>query len=70
MTIGTLSDDPVLSINTASFGFGSVVVVASEVVEVIVGETSSHSYESHGHPPGQFSLTLAWIFLRVIVAWI
>ena len=58
MTIGTLSDDPVLSINTASFGFGSVVVVASEVVEVIVGETSSHSYESHGHPPGQFSLIM------------
>ena len=45
----------ILSISTASFALGSVVVVASEVVEVIVGETSSHSYESQGHPPGQFS---------------
>ena len=53
--MGSLSEDQVLNINTASFAFGSVVVVASEVVEVIVGEISSHSYESHGHPPGQFS---------------
>ena len=55
MTIGTLLDWYVLSISTASFAFGFVVVVASEVVEVIVGETSSQSYESQGHPLGQFS---------------
>ena len=73
------------SINTACFAFASVVVVAREVVEAIrlnttwsyfgptLGGTSSHSYESHGHPPGQFSLkmlknaiktklTVAWMF--------
>ena len=60
-------------------------MVAREVVEAIrlnttwsyfgptLGGTSSHSYESHGHPPGQFSLkmlknaiktklTVAWMF--------
>ena len=56
--MGTFLDDLVLNIKTASLAFGSVVVVASEVVEVIVGKTSSHSYESHGHPPGQFSLIM------------
>ena len=37
--MGTFNGDQVLNINTASFAFGSVVVVAIEV-EVIVGETS------------------------------
>ena len=55
MTIGTFPELAVLSISTASFAFDSAVVVAIEVVEVIVGETSSHSYELQGHPPGQFS---------------
>ena len=55
MTIGTFLELNVLNISTASFAFGSVVVVATDVVEVIVGETSSHSYVSHGHPAGQFS---------------
>ena len=55
MTIGTLLESYVLSISTASFAAGSDEVVATEVVEVIVGEISSHSNESHGHPPGQFS---------------
>ena len=56
--MGTLSDDQVLIISTAPFAFGSVVVVASKVVEVIAGGTSSHSYESHGHPPEQNWSTL------------
>ena len=56
--MGTFLDDLVLNIKTASLAFGSVVVVASEVVEVIVGKTSSHSYESHGHPPAQLSLIM------------
>ena len=43
-----------VSSSTASFAAGFVVVV-EVVVEVAVGETSSHSKESHGHPPGQFS---------------
>ena len=55
ITIGTWSFD-VSSIRTAFLAVGSVVVVAIEVVEVTVGEISSHSYESHGHPPGQLSL--------------
>ena len=55
MTIGTLLEYTVLSISTASFAAGSDVVVATEVVEVTVGLTSSHSNEAHGHPPGQFS---------------
>ena len=59
ITIGTLVESLVLSISTAgSFATGSDAVVATEVVEVTVGRTSSHSNESHGHPPGQFSLKL------------
>ena len=54
MTIGTLLVLYVLSIRTASFAAAFVVVV-EVVVEVTVGMTSSHSNESHGHPPGQFS---------------
>ena len=54
MTIGTLLESNVLSISTASFVAGFVVVI-EVVVEVTVGVTSSHSNESHGHPPGQFS---------------
>ena len=54
MTIGALLESNVLSISTASFVAGFVVVI-EEVVEVTVGVTSSHSNESHGHPPGQFS---------------
>ena len=42
ITMGTLLD-LVLNISTASFAAGLVVVVAKEVVEVIVGLTSSHS---------------------------
>ena len=53
--MGTLSEDRVLNNNTACFAAGSVAVVAIDVDEAIVGLTSSHSYESHGHPPGQFS---------------
>ena len=53
MTIGILLDGYVLSISTASFAPGFVVVV-NVVVEVTVGVTFSHSNESHGHPPGQF----------------
>ena len=46
--------------STASFATGSVhvVVVTTEVVEVTVVVISSHSYESHGHPVGQFSLII------------
>jgi len=49
----------VFNISTASFTTGSVVVVITEVVVVIVVVivvvvVSSHSYESHGHPVGQF----------------
>ena len=46
--------------STASFATGSVqvVVVTTEVVEVTVVVISSHSYESHGHPVGQFSLLI------------
>ena len=54
MTIGTLLDERVLSIRTASLAAGSDVVVATEVVEVTVGVTSTQSNESHGHPLGQF----------------
>ena len=54
MTIGALLESNVLSISTASFAAGFVVVIGV-VVEVTVGVTSSHSNESHGHPPGQFS---------------
>ena len=57
--MGTLLEDLVLNISTASFATGSVVDVATEVVEVIVGLISSQSYESHGHPLGQLSLILA-----------
>ena len=59
--MGTLFELYVHNNSTASFAAGSTVVVAidrvvrSVVVEVFVGLTSSHSYESHGHPPGQFS---------------
>ena len=42
ITIGTLLESTVLSISTASFAAGSDVVVATEVVEVTVGLTSSH----------------------------
>ena len=55
ITIGTWLEDTVDSISTASLTVGSDVVVAIEVVDVTVGEISSHSYESHGHPPGQLS---------------
>ena len=55
MTIGKLSESYVLSMSTAFSAAGSDVVVATEVVEVTVGVTSSHSNESHGHPPGQLS---------------
>ena len=58
ITIGTLLEYTVLSISTASLAAGFDVVVATEVVEVTVGVTSSHSNESHGHPPGQFSLII------------
>ena len=59
ITIGTLLESYVLSTSTASFAAGSdVVVVATEVVEVVVGVTSSHSNDSHGHPVGQFSLII------------
>ena len=50
MTIGIFLEGIVLSISTACFAAGVVVVV-----EVTVGVTSSHSNESHGHPSGQFS---------------
>ena len=55
ITIGTLLESYVLSTSTASFAAGSEVVAATEVVEVTVGLTSSHSNVSHGHPAGQFS---------------
>ena len=55
ITIGTLLESYVLSTSTASFAAGSEVVAATEVVEVTVGVTSSHSNDSHGHPAGQFS---------------
>ena len=54
MTIGTLLESFVLSISTAFFAAGLVVVI-EVVVEVTVGVTSSHSNESHGHPAGQLS---------------
>ena len=52
--------------STASFATGSVqvVVVTTEVVEVTVVVISSHSYESHGHPAGQFSLIINVIIYR------
>ena len=43
MTIGTLLSYIVLNSSTASFAVGLVVVVDKDVVEVIVGLTSSHS---------------------------
>ena len=53
--------------STASFATGSVqvVVVITEVVEVTVVVISSQSYESHGHPAGQFSLIINVIIYRV-----
>ena len=54
ITIGILLEKQVLSMRTAFSAAGSDVVVATEVVEVTVGVTSSHSNESHGHPVGQF----------------
>ena len=53
--------------STASFATGSVqvVVVITEVVEVTVVVISSHSYDSHGHPVGQFSLIINDIIYRV-----
>ena len=42
ITIGTLLEDRVLNISTASFATGSAVVVTA-VVEVTVGLTSSQS---------------------------
>ena len=59
ITIGTWFSYSVLSMRTASLVVGFDVVVAIEVVEVTVGEISSHSYESHGHPPGQLSLMIS-----------
>ena len=53
ITIGTFVDRCVLNISTASFATGSVVVVVVKVVVVTVGDTSSQSKESHGHPAGQ-----------------
>ena len=55
--MGTLSESSVLNMSTALRAIGSVAVVAVDV-DVIVGLTSSQSKESHGHPPGQFSLIL------------
>ena len=43
MTMGTLLDEYVLNIRTASFAVGLVVVVDKDVVVMIVGLTSSHS---------------------------
>ena len=63
ITMGTLLDCCVLSIRTASFAAGFVVVVEVVVVvvdEVSVGVASSHSNESHGHPAGQFSLIIVF----------
>ena len=54
ITIGTLLGKLVLSIRTAFLATGSDIVVATEVVEVTVGVTSTQSNESHGHPLGQF----------------
>ena len=41
--MGTLLDEYVLNIRTASFAVGLVVVDAKDVVEMIVGLTFSHS---------------------------
>jgi len=43
ITIGTLLEFLVLNRKTASFPTGSIVVVATEVVDVTVGVISSHS---------------------------
>ena len=43
MTMGTLLENLVLNISTASFAIGLVVVDAKDVVVVIVGLTSSQS---------------------------
>ena len=56
--MGTLLGSHVLNTSTAWFATGFVTVVAIDVVEVNVGLTSSQANESHGHPPGQFSLKL------------
>ena len=57
ITIGTFVELLEHSIRTASFGDGSAVVVI-KVVDVTVGDVSSQSYESHGHPLGQLFLIL------------
>ena len=41
--MGTLLDEYVLNIRTASFAVGLVVVVDKDVVVMLVGLTSSHS---------------------------
>ena len=43
ITIGTLLVELVLNRRTASFATGTIVVVATEVVDVTVGVISSHS---------------------------
>ena len=65
--IGTFFPRSVLSTSTAFGPAGSEVDVATAVVDVAsgvvnvptevveVGVTSSHSNESHGHPPRQFA---------------